>query len=74
MTRIDEGVIAEAIDLLSPPEREVILLRHITGLSLEELTSALGVKLSAAKMRLYRAEEKLLAAYKQVAASDPATR
>ncbi len=44
---------------LSDIEREIITLRFIAGLSLREISDILDVTLSAAKMRLYRAIEKL---------------
>lgn len=42
----------EAID------REVLTLRFVSDLSLQEIADALGLGLSATKMRLYRAEER----------------
>ncbi|MDH3671369.1 MAG: sigma-70 family RNA polymerase sigma factor [Gammaproteobacteria bacterium] len=44
---------------LSDIEREIVTLRFIAGLSLREIADILDVTLSAAKMRLYRAIEKL---------------
>ncbi|MFT4175336.1 MAG: RNA polymerase sigma factor [Luteolibacter sp.] len=39
---------------LDPDQREIILLRYLSGLSLEEIAETLEIGLSAAKMRLYR--------------------
>lgn len=67
-TELDEikGVIGEGLELLAPPDREVLVLRHVVGLSLEELSAAIGQGLSATKMRLYRAEQRLRNAYEKI--------
>ena len=52
-----------ALNELRDEEREVITLRFITDLSLEEMSEVLGLKLSATKMRLYRAMEKFKEVY-----------
>ena len=56
------GLVGEGLDLLSPNDRQVLILRHISELSFEELAETLETGLSAAKMRLYRAEQRLKAA------------
>ena len=61
------GVIGDGLDMLSPSDRQVLILRHISGLSLDELSASLSLGLSATKMRLYRAEQRLRAAYRAVA-------
>ena len=48
-----------AIAGLSPEQREAFLLRHIEELSYEEIMSATGVGMSALKMRVKRACERL---------------
>ncbi len=58
------GVLGDALDTLSVEDRHVLVLRHVVALTFEELAAALDVKLSTAKMRLYRAEERLAAAYR----------
>jgi RNA polymerase sigma-70 factor (ECF subfamily) len=63
------GVIGDGLDMLAPNDRQVLVLRHISGLSLDELSEALNLGLSATKMRLYRAELRLKMAY-QVAVQD----
>ncbi len=60
------GRVGEVLDQLSPTDREVLVFRHIAGLSLDEVASALDIKLSAAKMRLYRAEERFRTLYQSV--------
>ena len=62
-----QGVIGEGLEMLSPNDRQILILRHVSGLSLEELSELLDLGLSATKMRLYRAEQRLREAY-QVAA------
>ncbi len=52
------GVVGQVLDQLGESDREVLILRHVAELSFDELAEVLGVSLSAAKMRLYRAEER----------------
>ncbi|MCC6881519.1 MAG: sigma-70 family RNA polymerase sigma factor [Verrucomicrobiales bacterium] len=47
-----------AILQLKPEDREVIVARFISDLSLEQIAEVLDLKLSATKMRLYRAMER----------------
>jgi DNA-directed RNA polymerase specialized sigma24 family protein len=61
------GVIGDCLDMLARDDRQVLILRHVGGLSFEELAETLQVGLSAAKMRLYRAERRLKAGYEQAA-------
>lgn len=53
-----DGPIADALEKLSEKDREVISLRHVSDLTVPEIADVLDVKLSAAKMRLSRAEER----------------
>ena len=48
-----------AIDSLPQDQREVIVLRELTGLSYTELSSVLNVTEGTVKSRLYRARERL---------------
>ncbi len=57
------GRVGQVLEQLSETDREILVFRHVTELTLEELASALDIKLSAAKMRLYRAEERFRALY-----------
>ncbi len=52
-----------AINQLKPGDREVIVLRFISDLSLEEIADVLEIGLSATKMRLYRAMERFKSVY-----------
>ena len=54
----------EALNKLTQDEREIITLRFISELSLKEISETLGSKLSATKMRFYRALDKLKVEFK----------
>jgi RNA polymerase sigma-70 factor (ECF subfamily) len=45
------------LDRLSDQERSAFVLRHVEGMSLDEVSSALGVSLATAKRRLQRASQ-----------------
>lgn len=55
----------EALSRLSSEDREIITLRFIAELSIKEIAETMQIQLSAAKMRLYRAMERLKEEYKQ---------
>ncbi|MDH3718182.1 MAG: sigma-70 family RNA polymerase sigma factor [Planctomycetota bacterium] len=59
------GPVGDALESLAEDDRKVLLLRHVSDLSLKEVAEALEISLSAAKMRLYRAEERLREVYKK---------
>ena len=59
---LGDGPIVQALETLSPTDRETLILRHVSELSLEEMADTLQLGLSATKMRLYRAERRLRAA------------
>ena len=59
---LTDGPLANALDTLDADDREILILRHIAELSFLEISEVLGLKLSASKMRLYRAEQRLKAA------------
>lgn len=48
-----------AMQLLPPKDREILTLRYTAELKIEDIAAAGDLKLSAAKMRLYRAQEAL---------------
>lgn len=54
---LTDGPMALALDALHNRDREILILRHISDLSFEEISVTLEIGLSAAKMRLYRAEQ-----------------
>ncbi len=72
VTGAESGSLSDALDLgsalleLPPAERQLVSLRYLAGLSFEEVASATGLKLSATKMRIYRAVDKLRDGRRQV--------
>jgi RNA polymerase sigma-70 factor (ECF subfamily) len=50
-----EVALVRAIDALDPPQREVLVLRDVEGLSAPEVASVLGISIDAVKSRLHRA-------------------
>jgi RNA polymerase sigma-70 factor (ECF subfamily) len=51
--------IARALERLSPPLREAFLLKHVEQLEYTEIASITGQRVSALKMRVRRACERL---------------
>jgi RNA polymerase sigma-70 factor, ECF subfamily len=51
--------IAGALGLLTPAERVAFTMRHMEGRSIEEISQALNLKVSAAKNSVFRAVQKL---------------
>jgi RNA polymerase sigma-70 factor (ECF subfamily) len=49
------AVLTRAIDGLDPPQREVLVLRDVEGLSAREVAKVLGISVDAVKSRLHRA-------------------
>lgn len=58
--------IAAALALLSPPLREAFLLKHVEGLTYEEMATLTGVSIPALKMRVARACDRLRARLTEV--------
>jgi RNA polymerase sigma-70 factor (ECF subfamily) len=56
-----------ALEALSPLLREPFLLRHLDGMSYEDMSEVLGASVSALKMRVMRARELLRAELLEVA-------
>ena len=56
----------EALELISPDERMILLLKYQDFLSIKELAEILELGESAVKMRLKRAKEKLINVYNDV--------
>lgn len=66
----DEGIyklkvekLKEALELISPEEKMILLLKYQDFLSIKELEEVLGIGESAVKMRLKRAKDKLINVY-----------
>lgn len=55
----EAGLLDELLSKCTVESREVLLLRHVGGLSFSEISDTLGITLSAAKMRYQRALERL---------------
>ncbi|HPA18844.1 MAG TPA: sigma-70 family RNA polymerase sigma factor [Verrucomicrobiae bacterium] len=51
--------VERALESLPPPYRSVLVLRHVDGLSYEEISEALGLPMATVKIRIHRGREKL---------------
>ena len=61
MSSLTRDAIARGLDSLPPEQREILLLREISGLSYEEISAALGLELSTVKTRIFRGRKRLAA-------------
>jgi len=59
---LSEGV-REAINTLKDSEKEILTLKFMSGLTIQEISEVMEIGLSAAKMRLYRAMESFKEVY-----------
>lgn len=59
--RVDQ--LKKALELVSPDEKMILLLKYQDNLSIKEIEMVLGVGESAVKMRIKRAKDKLLTVY-----------
>lgn len=59
--RVDQ--LKKALEMVSPDEKMILLLKYQDNLSIKEIESALGIGESAVKMRIKRAKDKLLTVY-----------
>jgi RNA polymerase sigma-70 factor, ECF subfamily len=64
-------LVQEALSRLAPRDRAALLMRECHGLSNEEVGKALNISRDGAKMMLFRARERLRAAYLQVGGEPP---
>lgn len=64
---IDRDEIDKVLEQLTPRDREIITLRFFQDCSLEEIAVKLNTRLSATKMRLYRALERFQSHYQSFA-------
>lgn len=60
---VSDDALFQALDALSAPEREAVVLRFVQGLSLAEVGRAQGVSEDAARMRVQRALKRLRTEY-----------
>lgn len=58
-------LVKRALMTLSPEKREAFLLKHVEGMSYEEMAAATGERIPTLKMRVHRAREALLEALKE---------
>jgi len=63
------ALLGAALDELSGMERSAFVLRHYEGLSIEDISAALGVQPGAAKHSVFRAVQKLRRALEPVAST-----
>lgn len=54
-----------ALELISPEEKMILLLKYQDNLSIKEIESALSIGQSAVKMRIKRAKDKLVTVYNE---------
>jgi len=59
----DEALVHEALDILRPPDREVLLLAEWEGLTPEQIGAVLGCRAVTARGRLYRARRRFQAIF-----------
>ena len=52
-----------ALELISPEEKMILLLKYQDGLSIKDIESVIGIGESAVKMRIKRAKDKLKTVY-----------
>jgi len=62
--------VQEAINKLKDGEREILTLKFMSGLTIQEIAEVLEIGLSASKMRLYRAMESFKEVYVQSTKSE----
>jgi RNA polymerase sigma-70 factor (ECF subfamily) len=63
--------VGAAMDALSQMERAAFVLRHFEGHSIEEISSALGLKTNATKHSIFRAVKKMRVALEPLVAGRP---
>ena len=61
-SEVSEAV-RESINALKSSEREILTLKFMSGLTIQEISNVMDIGLSAAKMRLYRAMESFKEVY-----------
>ncbi len=54
-----------ALERLAPEKREAFVLKHVEGMSYEEMARVTGARVPTLKMRVHRAREALVAALKE---------
>src|SRR6201988_741802 len=59
------ALVERALMTLPPDKREAFVLKHVEGMSYEEMSAATGERIPTLKMRVHRAREALLRALKE---------
>jgi len=54
--------VEQALATLSPEKREAFVLKHVEGMSYQEMAAVTGERIPTLKMRVHRAREALLKA------------
>lgn len=65
--------IQEALDKLKPKDKEIIIYKFVSGMTLQEISEVTGIGASAAKMRYYRAMKAFKEAYERTEKDPPNT-
>ena len=60
------ALVERALAGLQPEKREAFVLKHVEGLSYEEMADVTGARIPTLKMRVHRAREALLLALKEL--------
>jgi RNA polymerase sigma-70 factor (ECF subfamily) len=60
------ALVERALTALSPEKREAFVLKHVEGMSYDEMAAATGARIPTLKMRVHRAREALLAALEEL--------
>ena len=67
LERSEQVVLVErALAALPAEKREAFMLKHVEGMSYEEMAAATGARIPTLKMRVHRAREALLAALEEL--------
>jgi len=59
------ALVERALERLSPEKRQAFVLKHVEGMSYEEMAAVTGERIPALKMRVHRAREALLEALEE---------
>jgi RNA polymerase sigma-70 factor (ECF subfamily) len=59
------ALVGQALATLSPEKREAFVLKHVEGMSYDEMAAVTGARIPTLKMRVHRAREALLEALKE---------
>ncbi len=59
------AMVTRALGELSPEKRQAFLLKHVEGMSYEEMAAVTGARIPTLKMRVHRAREALLDTLKE---------